>query len=126
MNLPSSVQIALVKSMPHLDGSGKRAKERGKMVPEGRIVEKVIQAYRSNDLTSLINWLEKLGCKDITRDRDSATLTGLTGMRVGFILGDPATLAVCTGFALFGPYWTSVCPELLKRVNKLWKAELKK
>ena len=96
------------------------------MVPEQTIVEKAIEAHKSNDLTSLISWLEKLGCTDITRDRNSATLTGLTGMRVGFIVGDPATLAVCTGFALFGPHWPSVCPTLLEKVNRLWKAELKK
>ena len=96
------------------------------MVPERTIVEKVIEAHKSNDLTALIAWLERLGCTDITRDGGSATLTGLTGMRVGFIVGDPATLAVCTGFALFGPHWASVCPTLLEKVSKLWKAEIKK
>ena len=69
------------------------------MVPEQTICEKVIQAYNSNDLAALISWLEKLGCIDITRDGDTATLTGLTGMRAGFTLGDPITLAVCTGYA---------------------------
>jgi len=113
--------------MPYLDGSGKRAREkREKMVPEQTICEKVIQAYNSNDLAALISWLEKLGCTDIARDGDTATLTGLTGMRTGFILGDPVTLAVCTGFALFGPHWASVCPTLLEKVNKLWKMEIKK
>ncbi len=96
------------------------------MVDTQRIAEKIMEAHKANNLTELISWLEKLGCKDITRDRDTAILTGLTGMRVGFIVGEPATLAVCTGFALFGPHWTSVCPTLLEKVNKLWKAELKK
>ena len=96
------------------------------MIDTGRIAEKVVEAHKSNDLTELITWLEKLGCTDITRDGGSATLTGLMGMRVGFILGDPVTLAVCAGFALFGPYWASVCPELLGKVNKLWKAEMKR
>jgi len=96
------------------------------MVPEQTIAEKVMEAHKSNDLTALIAWLDKLGCTDITRDGDTATLTGLTGMRAGFKLGDPITLAVCTGFALFGPHWASVCPTLLEKVNKLWKAEIKK
>ena len=96
------------------------------MVPERTIAEKVIEAHESNDLREFVNWLERLGCKDITKDRDTARLTGLTGMRVGFILGDPITLAVCTGFALFGPHWASVCPTLLEKVNKLWKMEIKK
>ena len=96
------------------------------MVDTQRIAEKVMEAHKANDLTSLINWLGRLGCSDIRKDKSSATLTGLTGMRVGFILGDPVTLAVCTGFALFGPHWASVCPTLLEKVNKLWKAELKK
>jgi len=96
------------------------------MVDTERIAEKVIQAHKSNDLTALIAWLDKLGCTDITRDGDTATLTGLTGMRAGFTLGDPITLAVCTGFALFGSHWASVCPTLLEKVNKLWKAEIKK
>lgn len=96
------------------------------MVPEQTIVEKVVEAHRTNDLSPLIAWLDKLGCTDITRDGDTATLTGLTGMRAGFTLGDPITLAVCTGFALFGPHWASVCPTLLEKVNKLWKAEIKK
>lgn len=96
------------------------------MVNTERIAEKVMEAYTSNNLTKLVNWLERLGCKDIARDGDTATLTGLTGMRAGFILGDPITLAVCTGFALFGPHWPSVCPTLLEKVNKHWKAEIKK
>ena len=96
------------------------------MVNPERIAEKVMEAYTSNNLTELVNWLERLGCTDITRDGGTATLTGLTGMRAGFILGDPITLAVCTGFALFGPHWASVCPTLLEKVNKLWKAEIKK
>jgi len=96
------------------------------MVSEGRIAEKVIQAHKSKDLAPLIGWLERLGCTDITRDGGTATLTGLTGMRAGFTLGDPVTLAVCTGFALFGPHWASVCPTLLEKVNKLWKMEIKK
>lgn len=95
------------------------------MVDTQRIAEKVMEAHKANDLTSLINWLERLGCNDIRKDKSSATLTGLTGMRAGFTLGDPVTLAVCTGFALFGSYWASVCPELLEKVNKLWKIELK-
>ena len=95
------------------------------MVDAQRIAEKVMETHKANDLTGLINWLERLGCSDIKKDKSSATLTGLTGMRVGFILGDPVTLAVCTGFALFGPHWTSVCPTLLEKVNKLWKTELK-
>ena len=66
------------------------------MVPEQTIVEKVVEAHKSNDLTPLVSWLERLGCKDISRDGDTATLTGLTG------------------------------PTLLEKVNKLWKAELKK
>jgi len=96
------------------------------MIDTERIAGKIIEAHKSKDLTELIAWLEKLGCTDIRKDKSSATLTGLTGMRVGFILGEPATLAVCTGFALFGPHWISVCPTLLEKVNKLWKAEIKK
>ena len=96
------------------------------MLDTEKIAQKVIEATKNNDLTALIAWLEKLGCTDITRNGDTATLTGLTGMRAGFILGDPVTLAVCTGFGLFGPHWASVCPTLLEKVNKLWKAELKK
>lgn len=87
-----------------------------------RIVEKLIKVCETNDLTELITWLEKLGCKEITKDKDSATLTRLTGMRVGFLMSDPVTLAVCTGFALFGLHWVSLCPGLLEKVNKLWKA----
>ena len=96
------------------------------MVDTERIAEKIMEAHKASDLTELISWLEKLGCKDITKDGDSATLIGLTGMRVGFILGDPVTLAICTGFALFGPHWASVCPTLLEKVNKFWKAEIKR
>ncbi len=96
------------------------------MVPEGTIVEKIIEAQRNKNLDGLIAWLERLGCKDISRDGNTATLTGLTGMRAGFILGDPVTLAVCTGFALFGPHWVSLCPTLLEKVNKVWKMEMKK
>ena len=96
------------------------------MVDTQRIAEKVMQAHKTSDLTELISWLERLGCTDITRNGNTATLTGLTGMRAGFTLGDPITLAVCTGFALFGPHWASVSPTLLEKVNKLWKAEIKK
>ena len=96
------------------------------MVDTQRIAEKVMEAHKANDLTGLVNWLEKLGCTDIKKDKSSATLTGLTGMRAGFTLGDPVTLAVCTGFALFGPHWPSVCSTLLEKVNKLWKIELRK
>ena len=93
------------------------------MVDTERIASKVMEAHRKKDLTELIAWLARLGCADIHKNKTSATLTGLTGMRVGFMLGDPCTLAVCTGFALFGPFWVQICPNLLKEVNKLWKKE---
>ena len=96
------------------------------MIDSQRIAEKVMEAHNTGDLTGLMNWLEKLGCKDIEEGKESITVTGLTGMRVGFILGDPVTLAVCTGFALFGPHWAFVCPELLEKVKKLWNAQRKK
>lgn len=95
------------------------------MVNTEKIVGKVMEAHKTKDLTELVAWLERLGCRKVEKDKTSATLTGLTGMRVGFTLGDPCTLAVCTGFALFGPFWVQICPRLLERVNKKWKKELK-
>jgi len=57
------------------------------MVPEGRIVEKIIEAHKSNDLTPLIAWLEKLGCTDITRDQDSAYPYRIDGNEGGVYTG---------------------------------------
>jgi len=91
------------------------------MVNTERIVNKVMEAYKRKNITGLTDWLEKLGCKRVEKNKESAVLIGLTGMRVGFILSDPCTLAICTGFALFGPFWAQLCPELLKEVNKRWK-----
>jgi len=91
------------------------------MINTQRIANKILEAYKNNDLTSLADWLRELGCTDIHQGKEEVILTGLTGMRVGFILGDPITLAVTTGFAIFGEFWVRICPDLLEEVNKAWK-----
>lgn len=95
------------------------------MVDTEKIVGEVMKTHKTGDLTGLITWLERLGCRDVKKNKTSATLTGLTGMRVGFTLGDPCTLAVCTGFALFGAFWVQVCSGILEKVNKKWKREVR-
>jgi len=79
---------------------------------------------RDGDVDSVQAWLTSLGCKDVYRNEKELHLTGLTGVRVGMIGNqDPITCAVQIGFALAGPFWPHVYPELLSATSKQWKSE---
>jgi len=89
---------------------------------EDRIVDKAMALSRG-DVAGTVKWLVSMGAKVTQQDEKSANLTGLTGITVGIIPGDPNNCAVILGFATLGTYWATICPHLLNKVNKRWKEE---
>ena len=87
---------------------------------EERIADFAIR-LAEGDLNGVLEWLRSLGCKDIYQEKESATVTGLSGVRVGMLSADPVTCAVQLGFALAGQFWPHVYPDLLPMVNRLWR-----
>lgn len=89
---------------------------------ELRIVEMAFLLSRG-DVCGTVKWLESLGCKEVYLGSGDATVTGLTGVRVGLVKADPISCAVQLAFALAGVYWPSVYPGLLKRADAEWKLQ---
>jgi len=90
-----------------------------------RIADKVLAAVEARSVEPLIEWLVTLGCTWAVRSAGGHAVDGLTGVRVGFALADPVTMAVQTGFALAGPFWPQAYPGLLVEVNRRWGARMK-
>ena len=82
------------------------------------------QTFAFLDGDDISNWLEELGCKCEWKD-DVLYIDGQVRTAIYRQL-DPVNTYVCIAFTLFGPYWTWICGDGLKRINKIWKERLKK
>ena len=87
-----------------------------------RMAELAWQAYHGdyNDIITLCDAM------DIKADLDNNVLK-LNGRVITVIYNglDPITIFCCLGFAFFGEYWTYVCGDGMKELNKMWKEEVR-
>jgi len=68
------------------------------------------------------DWAKRIGLK-VERQADGVVILENPGLsRTAIYDGlDPVTRAVCLGFAVAGPFWPQVLPDLLEAVNKEWR-----
>ena len=91
------------------------------MILEQRIIELTF-----TPLAELPPQLKRLGLQ-CRLDEDEHTLRIDNGyMGVALMESDPITKAVQLSFAIVGPRWAEIMPNLLKRVDQEWKRRRKK
>ncbi len=88
---------------------------------EDRIVEMTF-TFVDGDMDAFAEWLQKIGATIKRRSEDEIIFDGPSGVGTGLFKGiDPINAAVCIGFAVAGPLWPFVFPNLIKKVEAKWK-----
>lgn len=91
-----------------------------------KLLEQKIVELAFTPISELPPQLRRLGLQCQLMEPEETILIDNGFMRVGFCETDPVSKAVQLGYAIAGPLWTSVFPNLLKEVNKEWKIRSKK
>lgn len=81
-----------------------------------------IALWRGGEVAERVIWdLSRLPGLQVRREGQELFIRGQgqAGILIG--RGDPVTIAVCLGFALFGLAWPEVADSMLELVNKEWK-----
>lgn len=80
-------------------------------------------AWLDGDTGQVLLWLQRLGCRIITRPELGQTwvLRGISGGKAALTRGaDPIAIASAIGFLCGGMRWPQAFPELLRIINKEW------